>query len=61
MKKIKLYWLRRGKEGFLVSNLWANKENAQMVANGYNYRENGRHTGKKHYKVIPCELIIKMK
>lgn len=59
-KKIKLWWLRKGNEGFLSSNLWMNSANARLTAKGLRFRETGKHVGKMKYKVIPCVLTIKM-
>lgn len=60
-KKVKVWWLRKGGEGFLVSNLWANGANARLTAKSLNFRDTGKHTGPSKYQVIPCVLLISKK
>lgn len=52
--KIKGYWVRNGEEGFLISNVYMNKENAKMVCSGRNLQRDGSFL--TNHKVI--EVII---
>lgn len=59
-KVVKAWWLRKGEEGFLTSNLWMNGANARLQAKGYRYRDTGKHTGVCEYKVILVEIHYKI-
>lgn len=56
--KKKVWWLRKGGEGFLTSNLWMNGANARLQAKGLHLRDTGKHTGATTYKAIPCIIIL---
>lgn len=58
VRKVKVWWLRKGNEGFLSSSLWMNGANARLSAKGRHFGDTQSHTGKSQYKVIPCILII---
>ncbi len=59
--KRKIWWLRKGEEGFLTSNLWTNRDNARFTAKGLNWQKTGSHTSKnKLYKVIPITITYKV-
>jgi len=59
--KVKLWWLRKGEEGFLSSKLWMNGANARLAAKGLHFADTKSHEGKSQYKVIPCVLLIPKK
>ena len=54
-KKVKVWWLRKGGEAFLTSNLWMNGDNARLYARGHN-----QNRPQDNYKVIPCTLTYKV-
>lgn len=52
--KRKVWWLRKGEEGFLASNLWMNGANARLQARGFMLNH-----PRTKYRVIPIDLIYK--
>jgi len=60
-KKVKVWWLRKGNEGFLTKNLWMNGANARFAAKTQHFRDTQSHDGKSQYKVIPCTVLIPKK
>ena len=55
-QEIQVYWVRRGKEGFLISKVYMNKENAELVCKGHNLQQDG--TFFDEYNVIPLTITI---
>lgn len=54
IKKVKAWWIRNGNEGFLLSNVYMNKDNAELVCKGRNLPNNGNIIHEN--KVIPCTI-----
>ncbi len=50
------FWLRKGGEGFLISQVYMNKANAELSAKGRNLQQDGTFTDE--YKVIPVLIKI---
>lgn len=56
-KKIKGFWVRGGKESFLISKVYMNKGNAKIVATGNNLDR--KNTIKNYYKVVTVIIHYK--
>jgi hypothetical protein len=56
-KEVKGFWVRGGKEGFLISKVYMNKNNAKIVAAGSNLDR--RVISRNYYKVVPVIISYK--
>lgn len=54
VKSVRAWWIRNGNEGFLISNVYMNKNNAKLVCKGRNLPANGNLI--KNYKIIPVSI-----